>query len=268
MWDHVRGNDVDADGRLADGPPRLVRRGHALLRPATCTGVDAVGAGPAGRGGDQRRHVAQRGRSGRRPTRQRSRRRLKPGAYTDDAQNNGTADGGTPNGQGIWTFSPPLAHDAHLAGVPKVTVDVDDRAARTRTSWPTSTTSTPAGNATLHQPRHLPAAGQRPGQLRPLRRRLEAAGRPPRRRAAHLVELRVVAAPPDAPAGHRRAPRRSRCRGARARRGAAIEGGPSIKLDSYKATAPFAVPAATIAAGDRPVVRAARSAGRVQLTSS
>ena len=45
---------------------------------------------------------------------------LKPGSYTDDAQNNGTGDGA---GTGIWTFSPPLAHDAHLAGIPKVTVN-------------------------------------------------------------------------------------------------------------------------------------------------
>jgi uncharacterized protein len=34
--------------------------------------------------------------------------------------------------------------------------------------------------------------------------------------------------------------------------GAAIEGGPSIKLDSYKASAPFAVPAATLAAATDP----------------
>lgn len=34
--------------------------------------------------------------------------------------------------------------------------------------------------------------------------------------------------------------------------GAAIEGGPPIKLDSHKASAPFAVPAATIAASTDP----------------
>ena len=34
--------------------------------------------------------------------------------------------------------------------------------------------------------------------------------------------------------------------------GAAIEGGPSIKLDSYKAEAPFTVPASTIAAATDP----------------
>ena len=50
--------------------------------------------------------------------------------------------------------------------------------------------------------------------------------------------------------------------------GAAIEGGPSIKLDSYKAAAPFTVDGATISGRHGPVFRAARSAGRVQLTSS
>jgi uncharacterized protein len=34
--------------------------------------------------------------------------------------------------------------------------------------------------------------------------------------------------------------------------GPAIEGGPSIKLDSYKADAPFTVDASTIAAGTAP----------------
>ena len=121
MWDHVRGNDVDADGRLAMGrhgwfdevmrfydqhllgvapsvqdPPVAVEtsdgtwRSEAQWPPADASALSTP---------------------------------LRPGAYTDDAQNNGTADGGTPNGQGIWTFSPPLAHDAHFAGVPKVTVD-------------------------------------------------------------------------------------------------------------------------------------------------
>jgi hypothetical protein len=31
--------------------------------------------------------------------------RLRGGTYADDGQNNGTAEGGTPNGKGIWTFS-------------------------------------------------------------------------------------------------------------------------------------------------------------------
>jgi predicted acyl esterase len=47
---------------------------------------------------------------------------LNPGSYTDDTQNEGTGSGTT--GQGIWTISPRLESDAHFAGVPKVTVDV------------------------------------------------------------------------------------------------------------------------------------------------
>jgi hypothetical protein len=49
---------------------------------------------------------------------------LKPGTYTDDTTNNGTAEGGPPNGQGIWTFSPPFESEGRFAGVPRLTVDV------------------------------------------------------------------------------------------------------------------------------------------------
>ena len=48
---------------------------------------------------------------------------LKPGSYTDDTTNNGTAEGGSPNGEGIWTFSPAFTHEVRFAGVPKLTVD-------------------------------------------------------------------------------------------------------------------------------------------------
>ena len=51
---------------------------------------------------------------------------LKPGAYVDDAQNNGTADGGSPpHGVGVWTFSPEFEHEVRFAGVPRLTVDVE-----------------------------------------------------------------------------------------------------------------------------------------------
>lgn len=46
---------------------------------------------------------------------------LKPGTYSDDAQNNGSGSG---SGQGLWTISPPLPHRAHLSGVPRLTADV------------------------------------------------------------------------------------------------------------------------------------------------
>ena len=77
MWDHVRGNDVDAERAPGHGPPRLVRRGHALLRPAPAR-RRAVRAGPAGRRGDQRRDVAQRGPVAARRRARRSRRRCSP----------------------------------------------------------------------------------------------------------------------------------------------------------------------------------------------
>lgn len=59
---------------------------------------------------------------------------LKPGSYDDDARNLGSNDigagaGGRPapgveygTGDGIWTVSPPLPHDAHVAGIPTVSV--------------------------------------------------------------------------------------------------------------------------------------------------
>ncbi|MBI5104717.1 MAG: CocE/NonD family hydrolase, partial [Solirubrobacterales bacterium] len=128
MWDHVRGNDRDADGRLLMGregwfdeamrwydhyvkgvplvdapvdrdPPVVVQtsdgtwRGEDAWPPADATASSSP---------------------------------LLAGEYADDGQNNGSLDGGTePTGQGAWTFSPPLAHRAHLAGVPRATVASD-----------------------------------------------------------------------------------------------------------------------------------------------
>jgi uncharacterized protein len=45
---------------------------------------------------------------------------LRTGSYTDDGS--GSATGGETDG--VWTISPPLPHDAHLAGSGKATVDV------------------------------------------------------------------------------------------------------------------------------------------------
>ena len=200
MWDHVRGNDVDANGRLAMGrhgwfdevmrfydqhllgvapsvqdPPVAVEtsdgtwRSEAQWPPADASAL----ATPLRPGVVHRRRAEQRHR----------RRRL--------AQRPGHLD----------LLAAAGARRA-LRGRPEGDGQRDDRPARRE----------PRGRRLRrrlrrpgdpHQPRYLPAAGQRSGRLRPLRRRLEAPGRPPRRRAAHLVELGVVAAPPDAPAGHR-----------------------------------------------------------------
>ena len=47
---------------------------------------------------------------------------LRQGTYADDGKNRGTGSGG---GNGLWTFSQPLAHDAWLAGEPIVEATVD-----------------------------------------------------------------------------------------------------------------------------------------------
>src|SRR4051794_10880107 len=118
MWDHVRGNDVDASGRLlmgrrgwfeetmrffdryvkgdtvADDPAILVQtsdgswRSETAWPPEDSSSVDTT---------------------------------LNAGEYTDDGQNNGTGSG---SGTGIWTISPRVTEDAHFSGVPKVSVDV------------------------------------------------------------------------------------------------------------------------------------------------
>ena len=129
MFDHVRGNDRDDDGRLLMGregwfeesmrfydryvagksaadaptekdPPNAVQdntgkwRSEASWPPGDSFTADAP---------------------------------LKPGSYSDDATNNGTADAFPPGptGQGVWTFSPVFEHEVRFAGVPRLTVDVD-----------------------------------------------------------------------------------------------------------------------------------------------
>ena len=48
--------------------------------------------------------------------------KLRPGAYQDDGTNSGSGTGG---GNGLWTFSQPLSHDAWLAGEPILKVKAD-----------------------------------------------------------------------------------------------------------------------------------------------
>jgi predicted acyl esterase len=122
MWDHVRGNDTDADGRLKMGrkgwfdetmqffdrhlkgvkpktryPKIVVETNDGKWRPES--NWPPHDAFPA---------TAQ----------------LKTGSYSDDGTNNGAGDGGTPPyGEGIWTFSPQFSHEVRISGTPRVTVD-------------------------------------------------------------------------------------------------------------------------------------------------
>jgi predicted acyl esterase len=122
MWDHVRGNDADDNGRLKMGRAgwfdETMRFYDQYLKgeaPAVQDPIIAVETSD----GSWRAEDAWPPKDA-----QTVDASLRQGTYTDDATNNGTAEGGSPNGEGIWTISPPLKDDAHLAGVPKVTADV------------------------------------------------------------------------------------------------------------------------------------------------
>jgi uncharacterized protein len=245
MWDHVRGNDIDENGRLAMGRhgwfDEVMRFYDQHLRGEAPSVVDPPVAVETSDG-------SWRSESQWPPADASSvTTALEPGSYTDDAQNNGTGDGA---GTGIWTFSPPLAHDAHLAGIPKVTVDA-------AISLPDANLVADVydvdagGRATLisRGTYLLPGTGTVSFDLY---------GDDWKLPAGHRVGVLVTSSnsewwlhrPTLQPVTVRAAsialPWRS-CDD-----GAAIEGGPSIKLDSYKASAPFTVAAATMAGATDP----------------
>jgi len=168
---------------------------------------------------------------------------LKSGSYTDDAQNNGTAEGGTPNGQGIWTFSPPLAHDAHLAGVPRVSVNASITLPDANLVADVYDVDS-VGRATLisRGTYLLPGSGQVGFDLYGDDWKLPAGHRVGVLLTSSNAEWwlhRPTLQPVTVGSASISLPWRS-CEG-----GAPIEGGPSIKLDSYRADAPFTIAAAT-----------------------
>jgi uncharacterized protein len=122
MWDHVRGNDTDANGRLAEGRAgwfdEVMRFFDRYVKGAAVADTDPPLAVESSDG-------TWRAESQWPPADSTAvTRDLNPGTYSDDGTNNGTAEGGSPNGEGIWTVSPPLDSAAHLAGVPHVSVNL------------------------------------------------------------------------------------------------------------------------------------------------
>ena len=117
-WDHVRGNERDESGRLKMGREgffdEVVRFYDRFLKGTTPSVEDPPVAVQTNDGrwraeeewppADAVRYTSQ----------------LRTGSYTDDGS--GSATGGET--EGVWTISPPLPHDAHLAGSGKATVDV------------------------------------------------------------------------------------------------------------------------------------------------
>ena len=199
MWDHVRGNDTDAHR-----PPAMGRAGwfDEVMRfyDHYLKGVDA-GRRPTRTRRSRSRPATAPGaprQPGRRPTRTPlHRRRCKPGSYTDDGNNKARGEarlGRT--GDGIWTFSPPLAHDAALRG----RAQVDARRHRARSPNANLSADVYDIDATTtrrSQPQRLPARRRAAhDRLRPLRQRLEDPRRPPHRRAGDRVQRRVVDARP------------------------------------------------------------------------
>jgi predicted acyl esterase len=125
-WDHVRGND--RQGGEPDGALLIGRAGwfDEVMRflDHHVKGVPLVDA-PV----DKDPKIAVQGSDGawRAETQwppadaQAAIANLKPGTFMDDGANNGT---GADAGKGIWTFSAPLPHAAHLAGTPRVVAEV------------------------------------------------------------------------------------------------------------------------------------------------
>ena len=129
MWDHVRGNDVNGDGRLLEGRKgffdEVMRFYGKWLRGVEPSVQDPKLAVQTSDGlwrGEQQWPPAD-SRALKVP--------LTPGEYVDDvgtnASNDGVAVTSTP-GVGVWTISPPLPYEAHMSGVPDLTVDVETSA--------------------------------------------------------------------------------------------------------------------------------------------
>jgi predicted acyl esterase len=127
MWDHVRGNDV---GTTAETKDRLAMGRHGWFDEVMrfydhyVKGVSLVDA-PTDKDppiavetsdGTWRSEAAWPPADA-----QTVSANLKPGSYTDDTQNNGTGSG---SGIGVWTFSPALPYEAHLGGVPTLQASV------------------------------------------------------------------------------------------------------------------------------------------------
>ncbi len=244
MWDHVRGDDTDADGRLLMGRAgwfdETMRWYDRYLKGDTAPDTDPADAVETS-DGTWRAEASW-------PPADASAvsTALNAGSYADDAQNNGTGSGA---GNGIWTISPRLTEDAHFAGVPKVSVDV---------------ASAPA-NANLVADVYDIDSGDNATLISRGTSRLSGAGTTGfamygddwRIPAGHRVGVLVTGANAEwwlhVPTGATVS-----VSGARIElpylhctRTATIQGDPSVKLESYRAEAPFSVPAATIAQAER-----------------
>jgi uncharacterized protein len=250
MWDHVRGNETDDTGRLKMGRPgwfdEVMRWYDKYLK-----GVDPTVADPPV--AVQTSDGTWRAEQGWPPADATPlTATLLPGSYGDDGLNNGSSEGALVpvTGHGSWTFSPPLSHDAHLAGIPKLTADLGVTLPRTNVVAdlydvaPDGTATLISRNArlvdasgtqtlALYGQDWLFPAGHRVGVL------LSAANQEWWKHTANLTTVTVKSASISLPWL------------ARART-SDLAGGRAVRLDEYLADAPFTVDAATIASRTAP----------------
>jgi uncharacterized protein len=257
MWDHVRGNDTDPDtGRLLMGRAgwfdEVMRFYDRFLKgaPASQTTDKDPKIAVETSDGTWRAETSWPPSDSKGYT-----STLRPGTYVDNGQNNGElADANTglePTGDGVWTFSRPLPYAAHLAGIPKVTLDVTAQVGSGNLVADVYDLDT-ANKATLISRNAYLLGGARQTVSFPLY------GDDWKLPAGHRIGVLVTSSNADWWT-HTPTLQTITVNGGRitlpflaTARTKTIQGGPSERLDYYKANAPFAVDPATIAASTSP----------------
>jgi predicted acyl esterase len=124
MWDHVRGNDTNADGRLLMGRPgwfdEVMRFYDHFVREVPLADAPTDADPPVA---VQTSDGTWRSEAAWPPADvEMLETQLRTGEYLYDGIQTGASEGAAQGG--IWTISPPLTTDAWYAGVPRVTLDL------------------------------------------------------------------------------------------------------------------------------------------------
>jgi len=240
-WDHVRGNDVDDNGRLKMGRAGWfdeTMRFYDQYLKGENPSVQDPNVAVETSDGSWRAEDAWPPKDA-----QTVAASLRQGTYTDDATNNGTAEGGSPNGEGIWTISPPLKDAAHLAGVPKVTADVGAL---------TQDANLAVDVYDIDQDRLISANKAASGPVG-----FELYGDDWKLPAGHRVGVLLASSNSEwwahVPTGQQVTVKSAAIQlpFLSCARDATIQGDPSVKLESYKSDAPFQLDAQTVSEGEQ-----------------
>jgi len=267
-WNHIRGTDKDSNGKPLIGRTdfaqqamewfdRYVKQVPAAQAPVEAHPANLVQSGPNGTFRSERTWPPRDAEAYATP--------LKGGTFADDYLGAGSADKVDPGnslylsdapprqpGIGAWTISPPLAEEAHLAGVPLAEVDFAEGADPSAAAVAALYDIDPKGMATLisRGGRVVGPGGRQPIDLYPTDWRV-AAGH----RLGFLVGPQHNEWSYDAvPTGSTIAVTGGTLSlpALRFRRVDDLGGTTPARLESWKENAPFAVPAETIAAATQP----------------